>query len=160
MNITIGTKVRAIVVRPYNGHELTIFGVIIKISDGSFIVKQDCKNIEFLISDIGKTVFLVDDNWDDINIMESNKQQRDEHYIGILPHSECARVMSCKNAINKQNEEMKEIISSINISMDHGVYETEINFHITKETMDILEAREYKLTFGSQVDSPYTKIRW
>ena len=67
MIITIGTKVRAKVVRPYNGHELTIFGVITEINDTEFAIKPEIGNrISFMRSDIGVTVFLLDNNWEEL----------------------------------------------------------------------------------------------
>ena len=160
MIITIGAKVRAIVVRPYNGHELTIFGVITKITDnGYLIVKPEIGNpITFLISDIGKTVFLVDDNWDEIKSV--NEKQITEKNLKVIPNASQAREMSNKNFFDRLNVNLSFITDQINYSIGQGLYGVTIDEYITKEIKDILESQGYKFHFGSQCDAPYTIIKW
>lgn len=60
----IGDKVKATVFRPYNGHEATIHGEIVAISEDKKVIKvSDDFNriIDFYDTDFGKTIFVQDD---------------------------------------------------------------------------------------------------
>ena len=54
----IGDTVRAVVNRPYNGHDLTIFGDVSDIQTIVRVAHSGCRHVNFLISDFEKTVFL------------------------------------------------------------------------------------------------------
>jgi hypothetical protein len=57
-------------------------------------------------------------------------------------------------------DEMGIIIEKINNAVHEGKYETEINFHISTSNRDCLIERGYLVCVGSQLDLPYTFIRW
>lgn len=52
-----GDHVRATVIRPYNGHELTIFGDVVDVQVVFRVSHSVCRYTDFLNSDFGKTVF-------------------------------------------------------------------------------------------------------
>lgn len=54
----VGDKVRATVLRPYNGHTNTIFGEVIEIQPVIRVRYNQCRHIDFIAPDFGKTVFL------------------------------------------------------------------------------------------------------
>ena len=53
-----GDKVTAEVIRPYNGHKLTIHGEIVDIETVVRVKHSGCRYIDFMVDDFGKTVFL------------------------------------------------------------------------------------------------------
>ncbi len=66
----VGEAVRAIVNRPFNGNNLTIFGEVSDIQTVVRVVHSGCRYVNFLISDFGKTVFLTEE--------EALKKMKDE----------------------------------------------------------------------------------
>jgi hypothetical protein len=54
----VGDLVSAKVLRPFNGHEVMIEGEIIAIKDDMFRVRHAGRYVDFLLSDIGVTVFI------------------------------------------------------------------------------------------------------
>jgi len=60
----IGDKVKAIVCRCYNGHEVTIHGEIVAISKDKKVIRVSYdfdRFMNFYDTDFGKTVFIQDD---------------------------------------------------------------------------------------------------
>ncbi len=56
----VGDSVTATVLRPYNGHELTIHGEIIDVQTVARVKYDSCRHVDFLASDFGKTIFLTE----------------------------------------------------------------------------------------------------
>jgi hypothetical protein len=54
----VGDLVTAKVLRPYNGHELTIHGEVVDIETVFRVKHSSCRYVDFLMDDFGKTVFL------------------------------------------------------------------------------------------------------
>lgn len=54
----VGDMVRATATRPYNDHTIAIDGIVSDIQTVVRVVYGECRYIDFLISDFGKTVFL------------------------------------------------------------------------------------------------------
>ncbi|MEA4896144.1 MAG: hypothetical protein VB064_12925 [Oscillospiraceae bacterium] len=54
----VGDTVKATVLRPYNGHTDTIFGEVIEIQPVVRVRYNQCRHIDFIAPDFGKTVFL------------------------------------------------------------------------------------------------------
>jgi hypothetical protein len=73
----VGDAVKATAYRPYNGHEATIFGKVaaIIITNKTFIriSYQQCRHIDVLDTDFGKTVFLIRETA--INALEGGKEK-------------------------------------------------------------------------------------
>lgn len=53
----VGDLVTAKVLRPYNGHELTIHGEVADIETVFRVKHSSCRYVDFLMDDFGKTVF-------------------------------------------------------------------------------------------------------
>ena len=54
----VGDTVRAMVNRPYNGHDVTIFGTVTDAQAVIRVTHSGCRHIDFIAPDFGKTVFL------------------------------------------------------------------------------------------------------
>jgi|GEM_PF-3314756 len=98
----IGDKVKAIVFRQYNGHEATIHGEIVAISEDKKVIKVSYDSdrfIDFYDTDFGKTVFVQDkelntvEEWREENkslklmlsvILESHKKGNSTLNISII----------------------------------------------------------------------------
>jgi len=63
MPCKIGDMVKATVLRPYNGHEATIYGKVVAISENKKVIRvsyNSGRTIDFYDTDFGKTVFVQD----------------------------------------------------------------------------------------------------
>ena len=71
----VGDMVKATVLRPYNGHEVTIRGIVTAINMADKIIIQvlydSCRTINFYDTDFGKTIFLTHE--EAVNALEGEK---------------------------------------------------------------------------------------
>jgi len=54
----VGDKVRATVLRSYNGHTCTIYGDVVEVQPVVRVRYDICRHVDFIAPDFGKTVFL------------------------------------------------------------------------------------------------------